>query len=86
MNSNSKYTEEIVFETASLDLGIPVDVVKKVFMEGQVQFTSKKIAEGTLETVMWPRLGKFRPKFKQIAKIDKTIASREIKKATKKPK
>lgn len=86
MNSNSKFIEEAVFETASLELGIPIDVVKKVFMEGQVGFTSRKIAEGSLETIMWPRFGKFRPKFKAIYKSHTEMARKQIRKVTKKPK
>ncbi len=86
MNSNSKFVDEAVFETAAVELGVPIEVVKKVFMKGQVQFTSRKIAEGSLETIMWPRFGKFRPKFKAVYKSHTAMASREIKKVTKKPK
>lgn len=86
MNSNSKEVEELVFETAALELGLPLSMVKSVFLKGQVQFTSRKIAEGSLETIMWPRFGKFRPKFSIMYKIHNSMATREIKKATKKPK
>lgn len=85
MNSNTKYVDQLVFETAALDLGIPLDKVRSAF-EAQVQFTSRKIGEGSLETVMWPYFGKFRPKLPKLYKKQQMMGEREIRKATKRPK
>ena len=81
---NTEYVEQMVFETAALELGLELKTVKEVF-QAQVEFTSRKIAEGTLETVMWPDLGKFTPKMDVRYKQMVNLATREIKKATKNP-
>lgn len=84
MNSNSEYVHSLVFETASAELGIDLKTVEAVF-KAQVQYTSRKIGEGTLETIMWPRIGKFRPKMKEMRLMDKKLATADIRKATKTP-
>lgn len=84
MNSNSKYVDQLVFETASLELGIPIEQIRSAF-NAQVQYTSRAIGEGNLETVMWPFFGKFQPKILKLYKKQRTAAETGIRKATKKP-
>lgn len=84
---NRKQTEgtKSLLETASEELKIPLDIVKKVY-PSQFEFVAKKIREGGLETIMLPYIGKFQVKKRSLKRVTYSHSNKILKQNTKRPK
>lgn len=70
-----------VLEETSLELAVPIDLVKEVVL-AQSEFTATKIREGGFEGVMWPFFGKIRVKVSKVHMYHKVLGDSNINKNT----